>query len=217
MDIETNRVYLLNLLAIITLIPAYYHMPSTQQIQKLGNTLVYLANGVSELNKTKILKLLFLTEEASIRKHGYPFFGFNFELWQFGPVLKEVYADLSNDSVSFLNEYIKKDKYDPSLYVAVKEFNDDEFSDWDLEVLEYIVKFAKNKIAKDLVEITHAKDSLWTKTALKYGVLEDLESQKVATTDYLIDFSLLFEDNEDLKNRYQAAVENLHSVTALKD
>lgn len=192
-------------------------MPSTQQIQKLGNTLVYLANGVSELNKTKILKLLFLTEEASIRKHGYPFFGFNFELWQFGPVLKEVYADLSNDSVSFLNEYIKKDKYDPSLYVAVKEFNDDEFSDWDLEVLEYIVKFAKNKIAKDLVEITHAKDSLWTKTALKYGVLEDLESQKVATTDYLIDFSLLFEDNEDLKNRYQAAVENLHSVTALKD
>lgn len=192
-------------------------MPNTQQIEKLGNTLVYLANGVSELNKTKILKLLFLIEETSIKKNGYPFFGFNFELWQFGPVLKEVYADLSTDSVSFLNDYIQKDKYDPSLYVAVKEFNDDEFSDWDLEVLEYIIKFAKNKIARDLVEITHAKDSLWTKTALKYGVLEDLELKKVTTTDYLIDFGLLFEDNEDLKNRYQAAVENLHSVTALKD
>lgn len=192
-------------------------MPNTQQIEKLGNTLVYLANGVSELNKTKILKLLFLIEETSIKKNGYPFFGFNFELWQFGPVLKEVYADLSIDSVSFLNDYIQKDKYDPSLYVAVKEFNDDEFSDWDLEVLEYIIKFAKNKIARDLVEITHAKDSLWTKTALKYGVLEDLELKKVTTTDYLIDFGLLFEDNEDLKNRYQAAVENLHSVTALKD
>ncbi|MBP6431602.1 MAG: DUF4065 domain-containing protein, partial [Ferruginibacter sp.] len=58
---------------------------TTQQLNKLGNTLIYLANNVGELNKTKILKLLYLIEEKAIKKFGYPFFGFNFQLWKFGP------------------------------------------------------------------------------------------------------------------------------------
>lgn len=192
-------------------------MPTTQQIQKLGNTLIYLSNGVSELSKTKILKLLFLIEEDSIKKHGYPFLGFNFELWQFGPVLKEVHTDLSSETLYFLGDYIKRDPYDQSLYQAAAKFNDDEFSDWDMEILDNMVAFAKNKIARDFVAITHAEGSLWKKTAIKYGVLEDLESKKIPTTDYLIDFSMLFEDNQELKERYLMAIENLNAIHSLKD
>ena len=192
-------------------------MPTSQQIEKLGNTLIYLANGVSELNKTKILKLLFLIEEASIKKHGYPFFGFKFEVWQFGPVLKEVHEELSNQDLYALGEYIKRTRWDASIYEATKDFNDDEFSDWDLEILDQMISFAKNKIAKDFVDITHAKDSLWTKTAAKYGVLEDLENRKRATTDYLIDFSMLFQDNEELRQRYEIAVENMNAINSLKN
>jgi uncharacterized phage-associated protein len=192
-------------------------MPTNQQIEKLGNTLIYLANGVSELSKTKILKLLFLIEEASIKKHGYPFFGFNFEVWQFGPVLKEVHAELSNQDLYVLGKYIKRAVWDSSIYEAVKEFNDDEFSDWDMEILDAMIVFAKNKMAKDFVAITHAADSLWTQTAAKYGVLEDLENRKIATTDYLIDFTLLFSDNEELKQRYEIAVENINAINSLKN
>lgn len=191
-------------------------MPTSSQIEKLGNTLIYLANGVSELNKTKILKLLFLIEEESIKKHGYPFFGFNFELWQFGPVLKEVHAELSNPELYVLGKYIKRAKWDDSMYEAVKEFNDDEFSDWDIEILESIVLFAKNKIAKDFVAITHADDSLWTQTAKKYGVLDDLEQRKIATTDHLIDFTLLFKGDEAMLQRYKIALENLNAIHSLK-
>jgi uncharacterized phage-associated protein len=191
-------------------------MPTSSQIEKLGNTLIYLANGVSELNKTKILKLLFLIEEESIKKHGYPFFGFNFELWQFGPVLKEVHAELSNPELYVLGKYIKRAKWDDSMYEAVKEFNDDEFSDWDIEILESIVLFAKNKIAKDFVAITHADDSLWTQTAKKYGVLDDLEQRKIATTDHLIDFALLFKGDEAMLQRYEIALENLNAIHSLK-
>lgn len=191
-------------------------MPTNSQIEKLGNTLIYLANSVSELNKTKILKLLFLIEEESIKKHGYPFFGFNFELWQFGPVLKEVHAELSNPELYVLGKYIKRANWDTSIYEAVKEFNDDEFSDWDMEILESIIAFAKNKFAKDLVAITHANDSLWKLTAKKYGVLADLEQQKIATTDYLIDFTLLFNGDEALLQRYELALENLNAIQSLK-
>lgn len=192
-------------------------MPTTHQIEKLGNTLIYLAKGVSELSKTKILKLLFLIEEASIKRHGYPFFGFNFEVWQFGPVLKEVHAELSNQELSVLGEYIKRASWNPSIYLAAKEFNDDEFSDWDMEILNSMIAFSKNKIAKDFVEITHEPDSLWAQTATKYGVLDDLENQKRATTDYLIDFTLLFPDNEELKERYKLAVENINAINSLKN
>lgn len=191
-------------------------MFTEQQINKLGNTLVFLANNVSELSKTKILKLLFLIEERSIKQHGYPFFGFNFELWQFGPVLKEVYADLSNENLYFLKEYIKRSDYDQSIYESVKVFNDSEFSDWDMEILQEIIVFGKNKIAKDLVEITHADNSLWKRTAIKYGVLEELENKKIATTDHLIDFSLLFDSNPDLRDRYLTSIDNLNTIQSLK-
>jgi uncharacterized phage-associated protein len=195
----------------------YQIMPTTQQIEKLGNALIYLSNGVSELSKTKILKLLFLIEEQSIKKHGYPFFGFNFELWQFGPVLKEVHTDLTSETLYFLSDYIKRDPYDQSMYQAAAEFNDSEFSDWDIEILDSMILFAKNKLAKDFVAITHAEGSLWKKTAIKFGVLEDLESRRIATTDHLIDFSMLFDDNDELKERYLMAVENLNAIHSLKD
>lgn len=48
------------------------------QIDKLGHTLIYLSKGVGDFGKTKILKLLFLIEEKSIKEFGVPFFGFDF-------------------------------------------------------------------------------------------------------------------------------------------
>lgn len=43
------------------------------QVDKIGNTIIYLSTKIPDLNKTKILKILFLLEEASIKKYGYPF------------------------------------------------------------------------------------------------------------------------------------------------
>ena len=40
------------------------------QIDKIGNTIIFLSKNMGDLNKTKILKLLFLLEEASIKKYG---------------------------------------------------------------------------------------------------------------------------------------------------
>ncbi|MEO8108784.1 MAG: hypothetical protein ABI594_02075 [Ginsengibacter sp.] len=61
-------------------------MPTTlnkYQLDKLGDTLIYLSNNVGDFAKTKILKLLFLLEEKSIRDFGVPFFGFDFKVWKF--------------------------------------------------------------------------------------------------------------------------------------
>jgi len=187
-----------------------------QQIQKIGNTLIYLADNVGELSKTKILKLLFLLEESSVKRFGYPFFGLNFQIWKLGPVLKEVYIDLSEDSPNLLKDFVEKDLYDNKLYTAKGEFNDDQFSDNDIYLLEKIKDFARHKTAKDLIDFTHEENSLWRKSAIKNGILQELESNEVNSTEFTIDFSLLFENNELLKERYLESQENLEFIHHLK-
>ena len=189
---------------------------SNQQIKKIGNSIIYLSQGVNELSKTKILKLLFLLEEASIKKYGYPFFGVDFQLWVRGPVLNDVFIDLSDEKPTMLKEYIKKSEFDDRLFIANGDFCDDEFSDNDIAVMDIIIKFARHKNASDFVDFTHGDISLWKKSAIKYGVLEELEEEKIKSTNYNIDFSLLFEDNPFLKDKYDNSIENLEFIKHLK-
>ena len=89
-------------------------------------------------------------------------------------------------------------------------FNDDEFSVNDIKLLDYIVGFSRHKIAKDFVNITHAKDSLWRKSAIKYGIYDDLLHNRLKKTNYSIDFFMLFEDMPDsyIFEKYNSYLEN---------
>jgi len=186
------------------------------QIDKIGNTIIFLSKKMGDLNKTKILKLLFLLEEASIKKYGYPFFGVDFQIWKLGPVVKDIYIDLTEDSPELLSDYIKRDENDPSVFTGKVEFNDDEFSDNDIQILELISDFAKDKSAKDLVKHTHTRDSLWRKSAINNGVLELLEQELRNSTEFNIDFSLLFENKPDLLEQFEQVKENMEFVRHLK-
>lgn len=189
---------------------------SKEQIEKIGNSVIYLSTRVGELAKTKLLKLLFLLEEDSIKKFGKPFFGLNYKLWQFGPVAESIYQELTGEEIHIFKDYFKKNQFDE--FEAIKEFNDDEFSDNDMSLLNERVNFSRNKIAKDFVDITHAPNSLWTRTAKKYGVYEDLELKKIPKTDYSIDFSMLFEGDaeKDILEKYQSSIENLRFAENFK-
>ena len=181
---------------------------SIKQVEKIGNSVIYFSTRVSELSKTKLLKLLFLLEEGSIKKYGKPFFNLDFKVWQFGPVVKTIYHELTGENVDIFKDYFTKNQFDE--FEKLKDFSDDEFSDNDIALLDELVNFSKHKIAKDFVDHTHALDSLWTKTAKKFGVYEDLENRKIATTNYTIDFSMLFEGDveSNLLEKYNASIEN---------
>lgn len=190
---------------------------TTQQINKLGNSLIYLANNVGDFNKTKILKLLFLLEESAIKKYAHPFFGFDFQLWKFGPVLNDVFIDLSEENITLLNGFIKRNEANREIFESATSFIDDEFSDNDIALMDTIINFARNKTAKDLVNHTHNEKSLWRQSAISNGVLEMLETQKTSSTKYLIDFSLLFEANSYMKERYLSSKENQQFINSLKN
>jgi uncharacterized phage-associated protein len=189
---------------------------TNEQIEKIGNAMIYLTKHVGDPSKTKILKLLFFLEEESIRKFGYPFFGVDFKIWVRGPVLENVFRDFEHDSPTIFKKYVKRDIYDKDLWSPNKEFDDSEFSDNDIKCLQSICAFARHKTSYDLVNLSHKKGSLWERSANEYGVYHDLIDEKVTITEHSIDFSFLLEGNEFFKERYENAKENLDVIKSLK-
>src|SRR5690606_34201165 len=153
-------------------------MRKEELIDKIGNSLIYFSNNMPSLSKTKALKLIYLLDEFSISKYGVPFFNLEYEAWKFGPVNQELYSQLeSQQTLASLKKYIYIHKgANNSSFIKTKlEFNDDEFSDNDLKLLEDLTRVCKNQNADDLVGITHRKGGLWHQVVLKHNLLEDFE------------------------------------------
>jgi hypothetical protein len=82
--------------------------------------------------------------------------------------------------------------------------------------MDIIIEFVKDKPAAYLVKHTHGPKSLWRKSALQYGVLELLENELVNSTEFEIDFSLLFSQPSYLSERFEDAKENFEFIKQLK-
>jgi len=50
---------------------------SRSDIEKIGNAIIYLAERIPDLSKTKLLKLLYLLEETFAKKYQLPFLIWN--------------------------------------------------------------------------------------------------------------------------------------------
>ena len=153
------------------------------QISKLGNSIIYLAERISPLSKTKLIKLIYLIEEISIKKFGIPFFDLRFDVWKLGPVSRDLYVELTGDPV-LLNEYIIKEQLDENIFVKPKiSFIDDEFSDNDIKVLDLVVDHYATTSTQELIKLTHRQHSPWYITAKEHDLLEKFEQGLLNTTD----------------------------------
>jgi uncharacterized phage-associated protein len=172
------------------------------QISKLGNSIIYLAERISPLSKTKLIKLIYLIEEISIKKFGIPFFDLRFDVWKLGPVSRDLYVELTGDPV-LLNEYIIKEQLDENIFVKPKiSFIDDEFSDNDIKVLDLVVDHYATTSTQELIKLTHRQHSPWYITAKEHDLLEKFEQGLLNTTDIEIDLSKLISDDPIKKAFY---------------
>jgi uncharacterized phage-associated protein len=185
-----------------------YIQYNSQQLSKIGNASAYLAAKVPMLSKTKLLKLLYILDEVSIKKSGIPFFNLKYKVWKFGPVSEELFVDLSSEP-TLLKNYIKREfNNNQNTIVPATEFNDDEFSDNDIELMNMIIEQFGNKTSKELITYTHRKNSPWHITAQQHSVLELLETEVINNTEYLVDLSVLVSHDErkkELFEQYQLA------------
>lgn len=175
---------------------------SSNQIDKVGNAIIYLANKIPNLSKTKALKLIYILDELSIKKSGIPYFNLKYKVWKFGPVSEEIFIDLSSET-TLLKKYIERSAEEGTIVIIpISEFNDDEFSDNDIDLLDFVIEKFGDKTAKNLVAYTHRKNAPWHNTALENSVLELLESEEINNTDLLIDMGSLISHDERKKLIY---------------
>jgi uncharacterized phage-associated protein len=181
---------------------------STSQIEKVGNTIVYLSEKLPNLSKTKALKLIYILDELSIKKSGIPFFNLKYKVWKFGPVSEEIFIDLSSETTLF-KKFIERTSEDGITTIkSLVDFNDDEFSDNDIDLLDSVIERFGNRTAKELIAYTHRKNSPWYNTASENSVLELLESEIINNTELLIDMGSLINHDERKKMIYDEFLES---------
>ncbi len=167
------------------------------EIDKIGNSLIYMISVLGEIPKTKALKLLYFLEEKSINDTGIPFFGLEWKVWKLGPVDQTMYSEFSN-SPDLLKDYINVSFYENNVCMlkGKKDFSDDEFSDYDLMLIEKVVQSLGYLSASELSELTHKKGGLWDRVANEKGLLDKFNSGLQTTSDYHIEFVDLIKSDE---------------------
>ena len=181
------------------------------QLDKLGNTAVYLSEHISDLSKTKLLKLLYLLDERSILERGFPFLNLQYKVWKIGPVAQPVFVDLSSE-ITMLAPYVHYVRNEPcrtsdsdwQRLAPNGPFCDDEFSAYDIELMDRVISEYGKLTAKELVNATHRPGSLWYETARENGVLEPLENERINSTDFTLDMGRLVTDDPYKKEKYES-------------
>jgi uncharacterized phage-associated protein len=207
---------------------------SEQNRVRLGNAVMFIAAHAKYPYKTEVLKLLFLMEERMVQKYHVPMLSIPFCAWRMGPVSVDVFEELSDGPV-LLADYVTlqfnvwSSESHPSLLedgrvvtdegkangqgIMVKpsrQFDEDEFSDAELEVMHEVMEKYGNMNSEQLIELTHREGSLWRETAKEYGLLEDFERKRANSSTVVIDMGrqLCPDDrayyNETLENRLLA-------------
>lgn len=155
--------------------------------KKLGNTVTFIAQKAKYPYKTEILKLLFLMEEQMVQRYHVPFLGIPFSVWRMGPVSVDVFEELS-DGPSLLEEYISLQFNGQGIKVAPKaEFEDDEFSNAELDIMEFVMAKYGHMTSDELIALTHRDGGLWKQTAQEHGLLEDFEQRRANSSSVIID------------------------------
>jgi uncharacterized phage-associated protein len=185
------------------------HIYSDEQINKIGNTIRFFTKDQS-VSKTKLLKLLYLAEEVSIKKYAVPLLNISFQVWKFGPVAEPIFIETSSNPSMFKSFFEILNTKNGSEIIAKGQFEDFEFSDNDIEVLEFVKCKYSNASASELIAITHRINSPWYKTAYEKGVLQDLLEERITNTHFSIDLTDLIDKSNKLKMEMYAEFLEIH-------
>lgn len=112
---------------------------SKENRKRLGNIMVYIAQNGNKPCKTKALKLLYPMEERWVLTAHVPFTGLPFEVWQHGPVEKNVFIELSNEPFMLKSYIAMRNNGEITYMVAATDFDEDEFSDAELRMMKDVI------------------------------------------------------------------------------
>ncbi len=175
-------------------------------IDKVGNLIIFFADKVPNLYLTKLLKLLYIIDEISMSETGVPVTWLEYRVWKKGPVAIDIYKDLTFENSEMLEGFAEGIKDHIGTKVkSTNKFDDGEFSDYELELLERVVVDYGRKSTDDLIDFLHKENSLWHLEVEKEGLVFD----NGGTSTITIDLNQINKDNPTRTDLFQNVKESL--------
>lgn len=185
------------------------------QINKelVGNIIILLAEKCAPLYHTKLIKMLYLIDEKAIKDSGIPITWLDYKVWQYGPVDPAIFHINEN-----FGEYVSstvKNGYNgtPTTIISpLREFNDDELSDYDLDIINEVIEECKDKTACELVDLTHKPGSPWDIAKKR----NDLDFSIANISDVRVDMRVLIESSPEKQECYKEAYDHMAFMRVVK-
>ena len=186
----------------VELAPKVNRFPEKLNQNKIGNLIAMLAMKIPNLYSTKVLKMLYLIDETSVKETGLTVTDLNYKVWIKGPVPVPVYFDLLHED-SILKEYFDTKRVcitnnkKAAIQITPKEnttIDDSEFSEYELELIERIVNEFGDWSTTKLIKHLHKEGSAWKKVVDDNNLDELFAVDEVNVTNYPIDFASLIKD-----------------------
>lgn len=190
---------------------------------KIGTVVRHFAAQIPHLSLTKLLKLLYITDEIAMRETGTPITWLEYRVWKHGPVPAEIYQEIKHGEkmtigshLISLDAFIQVKKQESprrrgqeEVFIEAKgEDNLSILSAYEIELLSRVINQFGNFNATELIDFLHKEDSLWHKAVQEHKLDTNFELYQ-NTSNCIIDFSDLIEEDEFLKMAAQSAYESL--------
>lgn len=132
----------------------------------------FLERGFEEkvnISPMKLQKLIYILYKEYLKETGYKLFSENFEAWQYGPVLPNVYSEFKNFKANPITNYSLNS--DGSVTRIQMEKGTDFY-----KIFNDVWEKYKNFSGLELSEFTHSENSAWKKSIEnKTYVLTDVD------------------------------------------
>lgn len=162
---------------------------------KVGALVAYLSFLMPDIQLRKLLKLVYLIDEESVRQRAIPVTWLDYYAWEKGPVAPEVYAVKDGAFSRYVSCEKKTDGKWHVNSVRAKDclFRKDinEFSEWEKHLIDHVVEKYGSMDSDSLTEETHQTDSLWSQVVRENRI--DFES--CSKSDCEIDLNRLNVDD----------------------
>ncbi|MBL0739882.1 Panacea domain-containing protein [Chryseolinea lacunae] len=188
---------------------------SLPNLDKIGNLIIYIVDGVKKKHHqkvylTKLLKLLYIIDETSVKETGTPVTGLDYRVWKMGPVAYSVYKDLVHDEAEMLSSFaeVKKGDAEQKQIVAKNSFDDAEFSDFEMGLIDRVLGAYGHYQSDALIALLHEDGSLWRKIVNEKHLDEAFAKEN--TSPYSIDLSQLIAGDPHKLELFKNAQESLN-------
>ncbi len=173
----------------------------------IGNLIIYIADKCKPLYHTKLLKILYFIDEVAVQEKGSPITWLEYSVWGKGPVSKEIYFSKVENCNPFDSYFTISKKNNNAYQIIPKQvFDKSEFSKKDIEIIDHVIDLYGKKTSDELIELTHAKGSLWSNIVETKNIKFSKEN---TTSVYSINFADLIKDDTMKSLSYFIAREDL--------